>query len=144
MTFMGRLLPLTAISNSNIPTPCCLFWPPSPFRCVATTLGSGSQSWCSWKKILLYHVIFQEDQMLQPTHNMDLQTAVSPVPQGDRRVQPVWASGWELFGFTTQWENQLEAVGRSTSGNTSTPALFTTSMEPKAVPWSVAHPNQSR
>ena len=54
-----------------------------PLGCVATTLWSGSQSRCSRKKILhLCQVIFREDQMPQPAHNMAPRTAVSPVGKG--------------------------------------------------------------
>lgn len=67
--------------------------------CVATTLRSGSQSWCSRKKIFhLCQVIFQEEQMPQPAHNMALWTAVSPVGKVSGRSSQDEVAGGKCLG----------------------------------------------
>lgn len=96
VTFMGRLL--MAISNWDIPMPCCLSRLPLPLGSVATTLRRIAEP-MQLKKILpLCQVIFREARTPQRAHNTDPQTTVLPVGKGtggaartSRRVGTVWA-----------------------------------------------------
>lgn len=99
-----------ATSHKNIPMPCWSFQPPHPrLACVATTLWSALQSWCSQKKIFPFvpgYFLGRSDASARSQHGPT--NGCFTRREGERREQPGQAGGGNCLGSWHCKETNLE------------------------------------
>lgn len=99
-----------ATSHKNIPMPCWSFQPPHPrLACVATTLWSALQSWCSQKKKFPFvpgYFLGRSDASARSQHGPT--NGCFTCREGERREQPGQAGGGNCLGSWHCKETNLE------------------------------------